>query len=206
MNPKAQQIVNQVRILYQRYGIKSVTMDDAANHLGISKKTLYEHFTDKEDLVSAILTDDLEQSCTVIDAIEGRALNAIEDLFEVYKMLYTWYRDYNPSMIYDVRKYYPGLFTRIRKMRRERIMSSAIANLEKGKREGLYRVELNSEILAKLHILRIESLYDNDIFTMEEILSLAMMDEVFVYHLHGILSHEGRLFFESNFGKFRANL
>jgi len=206
MSTKALQIIEQVTKLYHRYGIKSVTMDDAASQLGISKKTLYEHFHDKEDLVQAVLMQEHHHHYCFLDDIEGKELNAIEGMFEVYKMINAMYKDYNPSMVYDVRKYYPGLFSRLKEIRRKRMYDSALNNMNQGKNEGLYRKELDSVIIAKLHVFRTESLFDNDMFTREELTSFTMFHEIFVYHVYGILSHEGRLFFEANFDKFKATL
>jgi TetR/AcrR family transcriptional regulator, cholesterol catabolism regulator len=206
MNPKAQDILHQVGRLYRRYGIKSVTMDDVATHLGISKKTIYEFFSDKEDLVKQVLLFEHEQNCTFLKAIQRKKLNAIEELFNVYKMINAMLLEYRPSMEYDVRKYYPGLFVKIRNIRREQMVKSVYNNLKQGKKEGLYRKDLNSEIIAKLHVSRTETLFDNDMFTQEELTSLEMFHEIFVYHLQGILSHEGRIFFEKNFAKFKSAL
>ena len=127
-------------------------------------------------------------------------------MFEVYKMINVMYKDYNPSMVYDVRKYYPALFSRLKEIRRKRMYDSALNNMNQGKNEGLYRKELDSVIIAKLHVFRTESLFDNDMFTQEELTSFTMFHEIFVYHVYGILSHEGRLFFEANFDKFKATL
>lgn len=80
-------IIQQVSALYQKYGIKSVTMDDVARHLGISKKTLYEFFTDKEDLVSHVLSYEMDQLIENVSKRTANSLNAIEELFEVYKMI-----------------------------------------------------------------------------------------------------------------------
>jgi len=206
MNPKALTILIQVKRLYQRYGIKSVTMDDIATHLNISKKTIYEYFTDKEDLVKQVLMLEHESRCTRLGEIEGHQYNAIEELFEVYKMINLTVKEYNPSMEYDIRKYYPDLFMKIREIRRKRLFESSYSNMTKGKKEGLYRKELNAKIIAKLHVFRTENLLDNDMFTLEEISSFKMFHELFVYHLQGILSHEGRIFFENNFDKFKSTL
>jgi AcrR family transcriptional regulator len=181
-------------------------MDDVSSHLGISKKTLYEHFRDKEDLVQMVLMDEHEKHCSFLNDIEGRELNAVEEMFEVYKMINAMYKEYNPSMVYDVRKYYPGLFARVKEIRRGRMYETALNNLNKGKREGLYRLELDSVAIAKLHVFRIESMSDNDMFTQEELISFPIFHEFFVYHVQGILSHEGRCFFELNFNKFKATL
>ena len=206
MNPKAIFILEQVGRLYRRYGIKSVTMDDVASHLGVSKKTIYEFFSDKEDLVRQVLLFEHDYRCGFLSAIENKKFNAIEELFEVYKMINAMLREFNPSMEYDIRKYYPNLFLKIREIRRKRMFESVYNNLNQGKKEGLYRKELNSKIIAKVHVFRNENLLDNDMFTQEELTSLKMFHEIFVYHLQGILSHEGRTFFENNFDKFKATL
>jgi TetR/AcrR family transcriptional regulator, cholesterol catabolism regulator len=206
MNPKAHSILEQVGKLYHRYGIKSVTMDDVAKQLGISKKTIYEFFSDKEDLVKQVLLFEHDHRCGFLQAIEGRKLNAIEELFDVYKMINNMLREFNPSMEYDIRKYYPSLFLKIREVRRKRMFESVYNNLNKGKKEGFYRKDLNSRIIAKLHVFRTENALDNDMFTQEELTSFKMFHEIFVYHLYGIISHEGRIFFESNFDKFKATL
>jgi hypothetical protein len=206
MNPKALHIAEQVRKLYHRYGIKSVTMDDVASHLGISKKTLYEHFRDKEDLVHTVLMMEHEQVCCVLQSIEGKQVNAVEEMFHVYKMINSMFQDYNQSMVYDIRKYYPTLSSKLKEVKRKVMFESAQANMNKGKAEGLYRKELNSVTVAKLHVLRVENLFNNDMFTQEELASFTLFHEVFVYHIYGILSHEGRNFFEANFDKFKASL
>ncbi|TRZ69617.1 MAG: TetR/AcrR family transcriptional regulator, partial [Bacteroidetes bacterium] len=110
MRHKVQGILNNVSRLYHRYGIKSVTMDDVASHLSISKKTLYEFFHDKKDLVGQVLNSEHENNYLVFNEIQKRRLSAIEELFEIYKSIKKMILDYNPSMDYDIRKYYPDLF------------------------------------------------------------------------------------------------
>ena len=206
MNEKTRQILEQVRRLYYRYGIKSVTMDDVARHLCISKKTLYEHFKDKEDLVQKIMELEYEERNLRFQEIEQKNLNAIEELFEVYQMLNSFYRNFNPSMEYDIRKYYPDLHTRIKETRRKRMYDSTLENMNRGKKEGLYRPEIDTVILSKLHLFRVENLSENDLFSIEELISFRVFHEIFVYHLHGLLSEKGRKFFEANFGKYKSTL
>jgi AcrR family transcriptional regulator len=206
MDEKTLHILEQVRRLYYRYGIKSVTMDDVAKHLCISKKTLYENFADKEDLVSHIVLLDHSNRNKFFQEIKNRNLNAIEELFEVYRMINTMFMDYNASMEYDIHKYYPELYTKVKGIRRKKIYDTMYNNMNKGKKEGLYRKELNSKIIARLLALRVENMYDNEIFTMEEIVSVKVFNEVFVYHLQGILNAKGRAFFEKKFTRLKADL
>jgi len=206
MDEKTIHILEQVRRLYYRYGIKSVTMDDVAKHLSISKKTLYEYFTDKEDLVRHIVMLDYTNRHNFFQEIKSRNLNAIEELFEVYRMINTMFRDYNASMEYDIHKYYPELFSQVRELRRKRMYNTMYNNMNKGKKEGLYRKELNSKIIARLLVFKVENMFDNDIFTMEELASVKVFNEVFVYHLQGILNENGRSFFEKNFARLKEEL
>jgi TetR/AcrR family transcriptional regulator, cholesterol catabolism regulator len=206
MEERTQHILEQVRKLYIRYGIKSVTMDDVAQHLCISKKTLYEHFKDKEDLVRSILVLEHDIHHRIHREIFSRNLNAIEELLEVYKLIHMRFREYNPSMEYDIRKYYPDLYTSIREIRRKHMLDSFLANMNKGKKEGLYRKELDVNIIAKLHVFRFENLYENDLFPIEELISFNVFHELFVYHMHGILSTKGIGFFTKNFSRITASL
>jgi len=206
MEPHTQHILEQVRKLYRRYGIKSVTMDDVARYLCISKKTLYEQFKDKEDLVRSILFLDHDIHVHIHNEILSKNLNAIEELLEVYNLIHTRFREYNPSMEYDIRKYYPDLYISIRDVRRKNMFESFLNNMNKGKKEGLFRRELNAKIIAKLHVFRVENLYENDLFSIEELISMNVFHELFVYHLHGILSARGLVFFRKNFKKLKDSL
>jgi AcrR family transcriptional regulator len=206
MKEKVPSIVNKVRLLYQRYGIKSVTMDDVARHLCISKKTLYEYFKDKEDLVKNVVLVNQERIEGFFSGVERQNLNAIEELLEVYRLIHNMFRDYNPSMEYDIRKYYPDLHNRIKENRRQRMIETVYRNLAKGKKEGFYRKELNSMIISKLHVLRIENMFENELFTVDEVTSFKVFHEIFFYHVHGILSQNGVRFFNKNFRKLRAGL
>ncbi|MFH1297035.1 MAG: TetR/AcrR family transcriptional regulator [Bacteroidota bacterium] len=201
MEGKVQQIILLVYKLYQRYGIKSVTMDDVARHLGISKKTLYEFFTDKEDLVKQVLIRDYDMKLAFFLEIERKNLNAIEELFEVYKMIKEIFKDYNPSVEYDIRKYYPALFSQLREIKRTRMYELSMKNMNKGKREGLYRSDLNASIVARLHVFRVENILESELFSIEELTSIKVFHEIFVYHLNGILSDKGRQFMTSNYKK-----
>jgi hypothetical protein len=206
MDDKTLHILEQVRRLYHRYGIKSVTMDDVAKHLCISKKTLYQYFNDKEDLVSSIILMDHNKSNKFFLEIKNKGLNAIEELFEVYRMINSMFRDYNSSMEYDIHKYYPDLFSKVKEIRRKKMYDTMYNNMNKGKKEGLYRKELNSKIIARLHVFKIENMFDNEIFTMEELSSVKVFNEVFVYHMQGIMNEKGRSFFEKNFTRLKADL
>lgn len=206
MDQKELYFLGRAEKMYRRYGIKSVTMDDVARDLGISKKTLYEYFKDKEDLISKVLDQALAIHHGRIQTIESKKLNAVEELLELYRMIHHMFADYNPSMEYDIRKYYPALFSKLRGIRRKSIFDFTLANLQKGKKEGYYRQELNTRIIARLQVFYVENLFDSDLFSQTEITTLRVFTEFFVYNLQGILSLEGRKFFEKNFHRMKSGI
>ena len=200
MNEKAKEIALKVKDLFKKYGIKSVTMDDVSHELGISKKTLYEYFSDKSALVRKVIDCETELREKHFRELTGNTgSNAIRDMMRIYRFYQEVMKQHNPSFEYDLRKYYPDIFKELQQIKRKKIMESVFSNIKKGKEEGLYRSDLDEEIIAKLYVLRIESLMDTDLFTMEERFSPGFWRQLFLYHLFGILSKKGYEYLEKNF-------
>jgi AcrR family transcriptional regulator len=205
MNQELEHIISKVREMYAKYGIKSVTMDDVARNLGISKKTLYKHVSDKNDLVDKVIDYEIEQLKKGMSCAEKEKYNAIEELLIVSKILNSKMKEVNLSTIYDLRKYYPLQYEKLTKARREKMKESVIKNIKKGQEEGLYRNDLNPSIIARLQISRVESFIDNDIFTIEEMSSEGFFKEVFIYHIRGIANQKGIEFLENRLKDFDSN-
>lgn len=191
MNEELKNILEKVRELYIRYGIKSVTMDDVAHQLGISKKTLYQHVVDKTDLVLKVFELEINDSCTQFECSFSADSNAIEQLFDVHRWIIKRLKEYSPVSDYDLKKYYPDLYRRLEKIRRERMYDFVLSNLRKGKEEGLYRSDIDEEIITKIHVSRIQNTFDSEMLTNEEKTSHKVFYEFFVYHVRGIASAKG---------------
>ena len=97
-----------------------------------------------------------------------------------------------PAFIYDLRKYYPKIYNRYEKVKREMIVKQFEDNIIQGKREGVYREDINEQVLAKLNLMRIEGIMSTEYFSLEEYTSSDLFTEIFKYHLYGIVSDEGR--------------
>ncbi|MCK4466052.1 MAG: TetR/AcrR family transcriptional regulator [Bacteroidales bacterium] len=184
--------------LFSRFGIKSLTMDDIARELGISKKTLYQQVEDKKDLVKKVVEIDLRKREEYFAIIKNRSLNAIEEVFEVNKLVNKMIKETNPVREFDLQKYYPEIYDVVNQRRRERMYRAMKENLQKGKNEGLYRKDLKEEIISKLYIARMENMFHKDLETVIEFTSPKFIYEVFVYHIRGIASEKGIKFFEKN--------
>jgi AcrR family transcriptional regulator len=191
MNEELKNILNKVRLLFIKYGIKSVTMDDVARELGISKKTLYQHVENKIDLLNKVLDMEIEDSECSMQEIDKAKLNAIEGLFVVLNFLNKISREYSPSAIYDLKKYYPDLYHKMNVLRREKIYNRVLRNLNKGINEGLYRSEINLQLIAKVQVERIENAIDSDYLSIAELSAPDIFLELFKYHIRGIATEKG---------------
>jgi TetR/AcrR family transcriptional regulator, cholesterol catabolism regulator len=198
-------ILLKVRELYMMYGIKSITMDDVSRELGVSKKTLYQFVTDKDDLVGKFIDNEIAIRQEEICKCFRTGLNAIDELFEISIFMNKIMRNQNPATEYDLKKYYPEHFQKIVKARREGIYRYILTNLENGKKEGLYRDDLNNEIIARLYLSRAESIHTNDMFTIEEFTSHELFMELIKYHVRGIATQKGIGVLEQKIKELEAN-
>jgi AcrR family transcriptional regulator len=191
MNEEIISILTRVGLLYQKFGIKSVTMDDVSRELGISKKTLYQHFADKEELVTRVTDYMISLNKNCLSEINLRELSAIDELFEVAKHVNQMLKEHNPATEYDLKKYYPVEYQKVRKVKREIMYESVLNNLQKGIKQGIYRKELKPEVIAKLHVARVEGMMENDVFSIEDYTNRDFFREIMVYHIRGIANERG---------------
>ncbi|HKK43062.1 MAG TPA: TetR/AcrR family transcriptional regulator [Bacteroidales bacterium] len=183
--------MSKVRDLYKNYGIKSITMDDVARELGMSKKTLYQYVNDKEDLVDKFVESEISTRQEEICKCFKTGYNAIEELFEISVFMNRMMRERNPATEYDLKKYYPAQYQKIVKARREGTYSYLMLNLRKGKKEGLYRADMDEEVIAKLYLSRSENVHFGEIFTVSEFTSSQLFIELLKYHIRGIATEKG---------------
>lgn len=205
MNDDLKNILLKVHELYMKYGIKSITMDDVASELGISKKTLYQFVTDKDDLVGKFIDNEIELRQEEISKCFKIGFNAIEELVEISIFMNKMMRDQNPATENDLRKYYPHHYQKTVKTRRERMYKYVLLNLKKGKEEGLYREDMNEEVIAKLYLSRSENIHFSELFTIEEFTSIKLFVEILTYHVRGIATEKGISVLEKKIKELETN-
>ncbi len=196
MNEKEKRIISETEELYAKYGIKSVTMEDVASSLGISKKTLYQFVNDKNELVEKVVRNGIEEKLTEFRAIFTEDKNAIDELFDLNLFIKQLFKEHNPSREYDLLKYYPELYREFRDVKRKNIYNSYKGNIEKGQQQGLYRKEVDAELMARLHVFRVENIAENDLFDRDEIISNDFCLEILKYHIRGIGTEKGLKYLE----------
>ncbi len=196
MEEKVKSILKQVSELYLKYGIKSVTMDDVARELGISKKTLYEFFKDKNDLVKCFIEFHMHKIRVVFEGEKDDGQNAIDHLLNISKIITTFLTDFNQGVHYDLQKYYPIIFKSLFDYKRIYMFNSVKDNVIRGMKEGLYRAELKPELIAQIYVSRVEASLDADFLKDRDYTSTELFTEMFTYHIRGIASKKGIEYFE----------
>lgn len=195
-------LIQKIKDTYLQYGIKSVTMDDLARELGVSKKTLYEHFKDKEDVVRKVVAFMIEdqQSC-INTIIENPEINAIDELLQMSHFISDHLKSVNPSFSYDLKKYYSRVWDELVEFKSKTVFEHIMANIAKGVSEGLYRKDLNYEIIAYVYVARMELYSPGGLPELQKFTHKEVFRTLFQYHVRGIANEKGRQHLEALLNK-----
>ncbi|HLF63050.1 MAG TPA: TetR/AcrR family transcriptional regulator [Saprospiraceae bacterium] len=189
--------LERVENLFLRLGIKSQTMDDVARELGISKKTLYQLVENKDDLVHRVLENHIAREKIQCLDMAAHAENAIDQMVFVMDSNSQEFAQMKANVLYDLQKYHRDAWIMIRKFHHDFIYKLVAANLERGKKEGLYRTDFNIDIITRIHLATVFSLFDEELFPSSTIRRDVLFREYMKYYLHGIVTEKGHRLLQS---------
>ena len=200
-------VLERVRELFFKYGVRSVSMDDICRDLGISKKKLYTLFSSKNELVEKLLELERENFEIIFDTNNFEGVNAIDILLIVSREVGDRFRDVSPSMTFDLKKYYPDIYHKHIDERIDFIFKKIQINLEKGINQGMYRDDLSVELVARLYIRRLIDLHNPEFFPAEKFSFQTLFDAMFDNFIRGIVNEKGMEYYDKqkrkvNFKKF----
>lgn len=202
MDKETQEILQKSLQLFFKYGVRSISMDDIANQLGISKKTLYNHFENKADLIQQMMQRHISEEATVCERVFDNDSNAIDQLSEIYLFNLNSMGSINPTLIFELKKYYGNVWKHFENHKNDFVQNSVMRNIELGQEQGLYRRDLNAVIISKLYTNRIDMIIDGELFPMTEFSFKELIKELFIYHIRGIATQKGIEHLESISTKF----
>ena len=186
-----EKILQMAMEILPRYGVKSVTMDDLAQRLAMSKKTIYLHFKDKSTLVEAVVDELFLTQDEQIATIHDERHDAIEEMYLISVFIRQMLSSMDVSVMFDLKKYYPKAFEKVQCHKEDKMQCSILENLKEGIKQGFYREEINIEILAKLKMMEAEWSFNPEIFPPEKFKMVDVQMELFDHFLYGILTPEG---------------
>ncbi|SDR75133.1 DNA-binding transcriptional regulator, AcrR family [Gillisia sp. Hel1_33_143] len=184
-------IIQTAADLFLNLGFKSVTMDDIANKLGISKKTIYSHFSTKTKLVEASTFYIISTISCGIESINKQKMNPIVELFEIKKFAMNNLKDEKSSPQYQLKKYYPEVFASVQKTHLQIMEGSVTTNLERGIKDGLYRANLPIDFISKIYFVGMMGLKDDYHFPVDKYSSFELLESFLEYHLRAIVTDKG---------------
>lgn len=187
-----QKIIAGAAELFHQYGIRSVSMDDIARHLAISKKTIYQHYKDKNEVVQLSLKLHLEMNEREYDEIFETNHNPVEQLAQVSKCMRNDFKDINPSLLFDMQKYHPQAWQMWLGFKNQYIKNQVCENLKKGIKEGYYRPEIDPETLARLRVEQVQLAFDEKVYPREDFNLKDTQMMFFDHFVNGIVTDKGR--------------
>ena len=191
------EIIPAIRDIYAMYGIKSVTMDDLARELGVSKKTLYEHFSDKEEVVRKVIDFMITEHQTAYESIiDQPGTNAIDELLLLSRFISEQLKSINPSFSYDLKKYYPGVWNHLLNYKSQTVFKQIMANISKGVKEGLFLENLKYEIIAHVYVSRMDLFSPGGLPELETFSFHEVFRTLFEYHVRGISNERGQQYLQ----------
>ena len=177
--------------LFMAYGIRNITMDDLSKELSISKKTIYQHFKDKDEIVYLTTRMALEHEQKYLDEIQQYAKNSIDELILITKFMREHISKINPSVLFDIKKYYRDAWQLYLTFKHEVFTNAVKASLKRGIEEGDFRKSIDIDILAIFRLEMIQLSFDDRIFprTMFDFREVQM--QILDHFIHGILTPKG---------------
>ncbi len=182
--------------LFMRYGIRSVSMDDVARHLSVSKKTLYHYFADKDEIVTMVATFHIASNHKQYQDLQLMAKNAIDELVKISVCMKKDFQKMNPSLLFDLHKFHPTAWNAWLSHKQNDIRQSIIRNLTQGIEEGLYRPEINKDILAAMRLELIELCFNESAFPSSKYNIAEVSLQIFDHFVYGIVTDKGRKMYE----------
>ena len=177
--------------LFWKYGVRSVTMEDIARQLGISKKTIYQHFADKEQILFQVIQDKMTRDQFEMECMVVETGNPVEEILGVLNIIRKNADQVSPNLLMDIKRFYPQAFALFQKFKEGKIAGSILENIQKGIAQGLYRADINPAILARLRVEEIELAFNSDLFPAAQYSMHDIQAELIHHFVRGMLTEKG---------------
>jgi len=191
MEPK-ERILQKAHEMFNRFGLRSVSMDDIAAQTGMSKKTLYQYFTDKEELVSAVFNEIMESNKRQCTLDQKRADNAVHELFLAFDMVREMFANMNPAVLHDMEKYHPKVYQTFHEFKNNFLYKMIHTNLEWGVKDELYRPEIDVDVLTRLRIGSIFLAFNPQVFPNNRTQLLHIELQLLEHFVYGLTTVKGQ--------------
>ena len=186
-------ILEGAKNLFMQFGLKSITMDDIARKVGVSKKTIYQFFNDKNCIVFKSVHEHFSDHRKVIEEVLDSSKNAIEAMYRLSRCMKVQVEAVNPTVLYDLQRYFPKAYKRFLEFKNTFMKEKMTSILEDGKASGYFRKEINTEILIIQRIEQVQLAFKNEIFPRDKFDFKELHEQLFDHFIHGLLTDKGKV-------------
>jgi TetR/AcrR family transcriptional regulator, cholesterol catabolism regulator len=190
MDPR-ERIQQKATELFMRLGIRSVSMDDIAAQLGMSKKTIYQYFSDKDELVDAIMEADIQRMQCQCDTVLQQSRDAVEEIMLTMDTVLEQFRNLNPIVLHDLQKFHHRAAQKIHRHKNAYLLDVIRHNLVRGKEEGLYRSEIDIDIISRYRLESMMLAFNMEVFPPSRYNLAEVSMEIIQLFLFGLATPEG---------------
>jgi TetR/AcrR family transcriptional regulator, cholesterol catabolism regulator len=177
--------------LFDLYSVRSVTMDEIASQLGISKKTIYTCYADKEELVDEVFCNRMKENQQQCICDKATAENAVHEIFLAWEQVSDMLSKMNPSVLYDLEKYHPGVYKKFSDYKFNFLYQMIFSNIERGKKEELYREDINIDVVTKLRLATMMLSFNPALFPGNKYKPVAVEEQILFHFLYGLATPKG---------------
>jgi AcrR family transcriptional regulator len=182
--------------LFMRYGLRSVSMDDIARHLGISKKTIYQHFADKDEVVVTVAKNNMNRHRVQFERISRESKNAVEEMVKISVLLREIMRNTNPSLFFDMQKYHQRAWSEWLTFKNKFVRENIIRSLKQGVEEGYFRDDADLDILTTLRMEQVQMAFDSNVYPREKYNIADVQAQLFDHFIHGLFTEKGKKLYQ----------
>ncbi|MBX2965925.1 MAG: TetR/AcrR family transcriptional regulator [Cyclobacteriaceae bacterium] len=184
--------------LFMRYGIRSISMDDIARHLAVSKKTLYQHFADKDELVLMVSRNHLNKNINEFNDIRDSSRNTIEELARLSVCMKVNMESMNPTLLFDLQKFHPTSWAEWLEFKNKHLYDSIVRNITQGIADGYVREDVDPEIMAVIRIELVQTAFNNDVFPPSRFKLARVQEQLFDQFVYGIVTDKGKKLYQKH--------
>ena len=186
-----ERVIDEAEKMFRKHGVRTITMDDIARRLGISKKTIYQHFIDKDDLVYQVTLHNMTREANDYDCIMRTTDNPIQEMLKASEMMKLHLADTNPNLVQDIQKYYPKAWTVIHQFEQQHVVEAIANNIRAGIEQGLYQDTLDPETMARLRLQTVHAAFNDEIFPRIWLTMEAIQQQLMEHFIRGLLTEKG---------------
>ncbi|WP_051203345.1 TetR/AcrR family transcriptional regulator [Hugenholtzia roseola] len=191
LDEQQRKMVVEAQELFWQYGLRSVTMDEIATRLSVSKKTIYQYFEDKADLIFHCVKHHLEEEIGCISNAAVQAENALAEVMRIMQHNQRFMLSFHPSILYDLQKYYPKAWSLFLEQKEKRFSENVKANMQRGIQEGLYRPDIDPLVMAVLRMEEVQMGFNPTVFPQKEFHIPSVQIQLFKHFIFGIVTPKG---------------